>query len=154
MLYGGNTAGAVFGCLLAGFYLLRIYNMATATYFAAAINMVVAGVSFLLASQMSGSTPWNEEAVETPTADTPRWPIYLAIALSGATALGAEVVWTRLLGMLLLATVYVFSIILAVFLVGLAIGSAAGSWLIRRVRPQLALGWCQICCCSASRGPR
>ena len=32
LLYGGNTAGAVFGCLLAGFYLLRIYNMAVATY--------------------------------------------------------------------------------------------------------------------------
>ncbi len=52
--------------------------------------------------------------------------------------------WTRLLSMLLLGTVYVFSIILAVFLVGLALGSGAGSWLIKRVRPQLALGWCQI----------
>ena len=34
-LYGANTAGAVFGCLLAGFYLLRLYNTATATYVAA-----------------------------------------------------------------------------------------------------------------------
>jgi spermidine synthase len=142
-LYTGNTAGAVVGCLVAGFYLLRIYNMATATYFAAAINIVVAGVSFLLASQMSGATA-EEDVVESPTADSPRWPIYLAIGLSGATALGAEVVWTRLLSMLLLGTVYVFSIILAVFLVGLAIGSGAGSWLIKRVRPQVALGWCQI----------
>jgi spermidine synthase len=142
-LYTGNIAGAVIGCLVAGFYLLRIYNMATATYFAAAINVVVAGVSFLLASQMSGSTA-EEDAVEAPAGDSARWPIYLAIGLSGATALGAEVVWTRLLSMLLLGTVYVFSIILAVFLVGLAIGSGAGSWLIKRVRPQLALGWCQI----------
>jgi len=31
ILYGGNTAGAVTGCLLAGFYLLRIYNMAATT---------------------------------------------------------------------------------------------------------------------------
>ena len=143
-LYGGNTAGAVFGCLLAGFYLLRVYNMATATYVAAAINVVVAAVSFLLASQVSGSAAAEEARAPVETADTPRWPIYLAIALSGATALGAEVVWTRLLGMLLLGTVYVFSIILAVFLIGLAIGSGAGSWLIRRVRPQVALGWCQI----------
>jgi spermidine synthase len=142
-LYTGNTAGAVIGCLVAGFYLLRMYNMATATYFAAAINVVVAAISFLLASQMPGTTA-EEDVVKTPTADTPRWPIYLAIGLSGATALGAEVVWTRLLSMLLLGTVYVFSIILAVFLVGLAIGSGAGSWLIKRVRPQLALGWCQI----------
>ncbi len=142
-LYTGNIAGAVLGCLVAGFYLLRIYNVATATYFAAAINVAVACGSFLLASQMSASAV-SEEAPEASVAGSPRWPIYLAIGLSGATALGAEVVWTRLLSMLLLGTVYVFSIILAVFLVGLAIGSGAGSWLIKRVRPQLALGWCQI----------
>jgi spermidine synthase len=143
-LYTGNTAGAVIGCLLAGFYLLRIYDMATATYFAAAVNIAVAAMSFLLASRMAGDTV-VDEVVETPAEDAgSRWPVYLAIGLSGATALGAEVVWTRLLSMLLLGTVYVFSIILAVFLVGLAIGSGAGSWLIKRVRPQLALGWCQI----------
>ena len=44
--------------------------------------------------------------------------VYAAIAFSGLTALGAEVVWTRLLSLLLGATVYTFSIILAVFLTG------------------------------------
>ena len=48
------------------------------------------------------------------------------------------------MSMLLLATVYVFSIILAVFLTGLAIGGAGASWVIRRIRPQLALGLCQL----------
>ena len=43
------------------------------------------------------------------TATAGRWPIYIAIGLSGASALGAEVVWTRLMGMLLLATVCMFS---------------------------------------------
>ena len=33
--YAGNIAGATLGCLLAGFYLLRVFNMATATYVAA-----------------------------------------------------------------------------------------------------------------------
>ena len=56
---------------------------------------------------------------------TGAWPVYIAIAISGACALGAEVVWTRLLGLLLGATVYTFSIILAVFLGGLGIGGAA-----------------------------
>src|SRR5204863_215388 len=32
--YGGNTIGAVFGCLLAGFYLLRVHDMPTATFVA------------------------------------------------------------------------------------------------------------------------
>ena len=139
-LYGGNTAGAVIGCLLAGFHLLRVYNMATATYVAVAINLVVAAVSygFSFVARTTPPAPQRTEIVRG------RWPVYLTIALSGATALGAEVVWTRLLGMLMLATVYIFSIILAVFLTGLAIGSAAGSALLRRLRPQSALGWCQM----------
>src|ERR1700752_4046387 len=44
LFYGGNIAGAVFGSLLAGFYLLRLYDMATATYVAVAINLVVAAI--------------------------------------------------------------------------------------------------------------
>src|SRR5262249_40215913 len=41
-------------------------------------------------------------------------------------------------------TVYTFSIILAVFLLGLGIGSGAGALASRTVRPQLALGICQL----------
>jgi len=148
MLYGGNTAGAVFGCLLAGFYILRIYNMATGVFAAVAINLVVAAISFWLARR----TPSNSAATASETPDKPaaapddpaRWTIYVTIALSGAGALAAEVVWTRLMGMLLGATVYVFSVILAVFLIGLALGSWFGSWLLRATSPRAALGWCQV----------
>ena len=150
LLYGGNTAGAVLGCLVAGFYLLRIYDTATATYTAVAVNLIVAAVSFALASrtpERSGadentSEPTNESAQEE--AQPSRWTVHVTIALSGACALGAEVVWTRLMGMLLGNTVYVFSIILAVFLIGLAMGSGAASLLLQRLRPRVALGWCQI----------
>jgi spermidine synthase len=147
-LYGGNTVGAVVGCLAAGFYLLRLYDVAVATYVAVALNLVVAAASFALAAPMTEAEPVPEptvepaEAMEEPA--EPQWPVYAAIGLSGMGALGAEVVWTRLMGMMLGATVYVFSIILAVFLIGLAVGSAAGSWLLPKVRPRLALGWCQV----------
>jgi spermidine synthase len=71
--------------------------------------------------------------------------VYAAIALSGLTALGAEVVWTRLLSLTLGATVYTFSIILAVFLLGLGLGSGLGSLLSRTVEDaRRALGWCQL----------
>src|SRR6185436_5812249 len=46
--YGGNIAGAVFGSLLAGFYLLRVHDMATATYMAAALNCFVVVVAFIV----------------------------------------------------------------------------------------------------------
>ena len=54
--------------------------------------------------------------------------VYLGIALSGLCALAAEAIWTRLLGLLFGASVYAFSIILAVFLAGLGIGSGIGSF--------------------------
>jgi spermidine synthase len=150
LLYGGNTVGAVFGCLFAGFYLLRLYNMATATYVAAAINIVVALISFALAARTphhitaSGGDSAAAPAPTDAAVDADTWPVYVAIALSGATALGAEVVWTRLLGYLFGLTVYNFSIILAVFLIGLAIGSTVGSMMVRTVRARLALGWTQM----------
>jgi len=148
MLYGSNTVGAVTGCLLAGFYLLRVFDMATATFVAAAINGVVALVSW----KLSKSTPEHAPAetvvaqaeAAAPTDSRRFWPAYIAIALSGATALGAEVIWTRLLGLLFGATVYTFSIILAIFLVGIGIGSGIGSLVSRTMRPRTALGVCQI----------
>jgi len=145
-LYGANTAGAVLGCLLAGFYLLRLYNTAVATWFAVGVNLAVAAASYAI-SKRTPAPIWIGAAPVTPRRPglwARHWPVYVAIAISGAGALGAEVVWTRLMAMLLGSTVYVFSIILAVFLIGLAIGSGVGSALVRSVRPQLALGWCQV----------
>ena len=148
LLYGGNTVGAVFGCLLAGFYLLRIYNTATATYVAVAINLVVAAASFGLARRTPAQADAGGSDEDGEPAGPTQWTVYVTIALSGACALGAEVVWTRLMGMMLGSTVYVFSIILAVFLIGLALGSGGGAWLVRAVRgapgARLALGWCQV----------
>ena len=146
LLYGGNTAGAVFGCLLAGFYLLRVHDMAAATLVAAAINGAVALVSFGMASRTPHQAGAEEPAAAPVAEPAPRSrAVYVTIALSGACALGAEVVWTRLLGLLLGATVYTFSIILAVFLAGLGIGSGVAAALVRGVaRPRLALGCCQL----------
>ncbi len=137
--YGGNIAGAVFGCLLSGFYLLREYDVATATYVAIAINMAVAGLALVLATRTRHSAHAGQ------TSEVGPWEIYVAIALSGCCALAAEAVWTRILGLLLGASVYTFSIILAVFLVGLGVGSGFGSFLCRIVEhPRVALGWCQV----------
>ncbi len=144
--YAGNTAGAVAGCLAAGFYLLRVHDMSTATYVAAAINGVVALTAYGLAAVTSSQAKplaTEEDAGRHSRPGTGR--VYLAIGLSGMCALGAEVVWTRLLTLLIGATVYTFSIILAVFLAGIGIGGSAGAvWARGTERPGRALGWCQM----------
>jgi spermidine synthase len=144
LLYSANIAGAVIGCGFAGFYLLRVHDMAVATYAAAAINVAVALLGFALVAHTRYSAPDLQTETEVQRAPGAML-VYAAIALSGMTALGAEVVWTRLLSLLLGPTVYTFSIILAVFLVGLCAGSSAGSFIAARVRDaRLALAACQI----------
>jgi spermidine synthase len=141
--YGANILGAVIGCVLAGFYLLRVFDMATATYVAVAINAIVAIVGLVLSSR----SPHTVAAEVTTSSVVPVKArlVYVTIALSGVTAIGAEVVWTRLLSLMLGATVYTFSLILAVVLVGLGVGSSAGAYLARIARrPRALLGWCQL----------
>jgi spermidine synthase len=141
--YGGNIAGAVFGCLLAGFYLLRVYDMAFTTYVAVFINAAVGGIALLL-SQHAAYKPSDAPATAPARADGFK-AVYLVIGISGMCALGAEVVWTRLLATMMGATVYTFSVILAVFLVGLGIGSSVGSLIAgSTIRPRVALGLCQF----------
>ena len=147
--YGGNLAGAVAGSLLAGFYLLRVYDMPTATFVAVAFNAAVALIALALARRMPYVAPASAStAVVTMTPEAR--VVYVAIALSGMTALGSEVVWTRVLSLLFGGTVYTFSLILAVFLVGLGIGSTVGSELSRRVAsPRKVFGVCQLLLCAA-----
>jgi spermidine synthase len=145
--YGANIAGAVLGCLFAGFYLLRVYDMPTATYAAAAINAVVAWLSYRLSTRThyEPTPPAESPAVNASPVPAAARSVYVAIGLSGLTALGAEVVWTRLLSVMLGATVYTFSIILAVFLAGLGLGSGLASHFARQMKgPRVALGVCQI----------
>jgi spermidine synthase len=141
--YGSNIAGAVVGCVLAGFYLLRVFDMLTATYVAVAVNAAVALVAWLIAARAPHAATAGTAAVSLPSRAARA--VYLTIGLSGVTALAAEVVWTRLLSLMLGATVYTFSLILAVVLVGLGVGSSVGAWLARVIRnPGTALGWCQL----------
>lgn len=146
--YGGNIAGAVIGTLLAGFYLLRVYDMVTTTFVAVALNALVAGLGFILAK----SAPYESAGVakKDPVVAPGARVVYIAIALSGLTALASQVIWSRVLSLLIGATVYTFSLILAVFLVGLGIGSSLGSSMAHNLKhPRVALGWVQMLLCVA-----
>lgn len=149
-LYGANTLGAVLGSLIAAFYLLRVHDTMTATAAAAGLNFAAAGFAFAWARRHSYEPAAGIRPAGPRDASPGLGPVFVAIALSGLTALGAEVVWTRLLSLTMGGTVYVFALILAVFLGGLAAGSAAGAALARRTaRPLHALGWMQAALAAA-----
>ena len=145
-LYAANTFGGVIGCLLAGFHLLRLHDVWVATFVAVALNLAAAfwaaGLARRAISSRAATFPAAAPAV-APEAALARLDqgVLVAACLSGATALAAEVVWTRLLTLLLGGTTYTFSLILAGFLSGIGIGAAvAGN--LRPPRPWLA--WCQV----------
>ena len=142
LFYAGNTLGAVLGSLVAGFYLLRDYDVPTATFVAVGLNALVALTALVVAAvaPYGASAPTPESAKREPDSSA----IYIATAISGLTGLAAEVVWTRMLSLVIGGTTYAFSLILAAFLVGIALGSAVASVMARDARrARLALGWCQ-----------
>jgi spermidine synthase len=153
LLYGCNIAGAVAGCLIGGFFLLRLYDVVIATVAAAVFNAVVGGLSLWLASVTPASAEAEPAATPAPAeanadaarqARAARWWLLIAIGLSGAVSMGAQVVWTRICGLMLGGTVYVFSVILAVFLTGLGFGAGLGAYAGRKRDPRALLGWSQV----------
>src|SRR6478672_3847959 len=89
--YGGNIAGAVLGCVLAGFYLLRDHDMAFATYVAVVIDVAVAAAGLALAKATfyhGAEEPETSQSTE-PMVPKGAWPVLVTIGISGATALAA-----------------------------------------------------------------
>lgn len=123
--YTANTLGAVCGSLASGLYLLPRHDVTVATTVAAALNLLVAAVAIRLAGRVRYEVPQSvlESNPETasaadPVSITPLALVAVVIGISGATALGAEVIWTRLIALLFGPTLYTFSLILAVLLLG------------------------------------
>lgn len=145
VFYTANLAGAVAGCLAAAFYFLRVFDASVATAAAVALNLAVAAMAFVLARRVESHIP-PPDAARLPTGVAWRpAAIHVAIGVSGLCALASQVIWTRLLSLLLGATVYTFAIVLAVFLLALGIGSSAGAAIGRaRFPARAALGVCQL----------
>ena len=62
--YGGNIAGAVLGSLLTGFYLLRVYDIAIATFVGIAINVAVAAAAWWISKSTTHSAPESADDAE------------------------------------------------------------------------------------------
>jgi spermidine synthase len=143
LLYALNTAGAVVGTLLTGFVLIEHLGLWGSTLLAAGINLAAAGGAFALSRPASAEVRPRAVEREGPT-KRGRLLLWL-YAVSGFAALGLELVWNRMLILWFSNVTYTFSAMLAVYLVGLALGGAFGSWLVKRIkRPERAFVWGEI----------
>jgi spermidine synthase len=114
------------------------------------LNFAVGGLAILLATRATYEP--TEESTEVAAVERAEGStaVYVAIAVSGLTALASQVIWVRLLSLLFGATTYTFSLILGVFLFGLGIGSSLGAAISRNTaNPRVAFGWVQMALCLA-----
>ena len=130
--YAVNTLGAVTGCLATGLFALYYIGINSTVYLAGIID-IIAG-SLLLAlywkEQSTGTFGVTEvNSTEMSEGGSSRkklnFIIISAFTLSGFCSLAYEVLWTRVLSLVLGSSVYAFTIMLATFLVGLGLGSIA-----------------------------
>ena len=137
-LYSANTLGAALGALFTALVLLPAVGLAEGIYLMAALNVIVAAVAFLI--DRPRVVPSQAAAAEAPP--LVRTPIVL-VGMAGVASFIYEIFWTRVLVHHLGADVYAFGAMLAVLLLGIAIGAV----LVRRFpprRPGLAFALAQV----------
>ncbi len=144
LLYALNTAGAMTGTLLAGFWLLPALGVNGLLTVSVLLNLAIGALALLLSAETE-STP----VVKIPPAsgDAAKLPLALPLGLfvSGATAMIYEVGWTRILATVLSSSTYAFTMMLASFLFGIALGSwASKRYLASRAPDGIAWGWLQL----------
>ncbi len=140
LLYGVNTFGAVFGCLFTQFFAIRLFGVQGATVFAIGLNAMVFVLCYCrprVFYAMKSSQPETKKDKRKKEADTEVSPaisilVFIMFAYSGLAALSSEILWTRILVFPMGSTLYSFALILATFLLGIALGSLTANKLLGR----------------------
>ena len=150
LLYGADTAGAAIGALLTGFYLIKTVGHGGSVYVAAGLNLAVGLLAFLLDCRRPVTATFKKRKSDRRTrAARPSRAavlfVVLGMAVSGFCALAYQVLWTRLLLLVMDNSVYSFTIVLAAFLTGISLGGLLLAPLFRYIgRPVLVLALLQI----------
>ncbi|MDP3858330.1 MAG: fused MFS/spermidine synthase [Stagnimonas sp.] len=150
-LYFSNSLGAVFGVLTSGFVLIALVGLPGTSLTAGLVNIALAAAVWVLARTRAPSAATGVGAIETdpsetapPVAAPPRLLLWTAL-LTGAASFLYEIGWIRMLSLVLGSSTHAFELMLAAFILGLALGSFAIRGRIQGLRdPVRALGLIQV----------
>jgi spermidine synthase len=144
-LYMVNSAGAVVGTLAAGFYLVGAMGVHRTFGAVVVLDLAVGVAALVLARQARPAEPAPAAAVVAPDPGATDLGLLVAIGLSGFVSLALEVVWTRVLILVVGTSTYAFSTMLCVFLTGITLGGLLCSRFVDRVaQPRRLFGWLQV----------
>ncbi|MEW5854596.1 MAG: hypothetical protein AB2A00_37820 [Myxococcota bacterium] len=140
-LYAANTFGAVAGTLAATFAFFPAVGVHLTNVMAAGVDALVGIAAVAWWNSLGRPVPVVAATTSTRSAlQSAHLKVLWVYGMSGAVAMALEVVWTRSLAMVLGSSVHAFSLMLAAFLSGLAVGArVASSKLVSRLDPTRAL---------------
>jgi spermidine synthase len=135
VLYAANTAGAVTGVALSGLVLIPRLGLRATLLVAACVSLLAAlgAIGLQREPLPEGVRTRGERPLQ----------IWIVAFVTGAVALGVEVLWTRILVLYLGSSVYSFSLMLAVYLIGITAGSLVGASISSR-DPRRVLAGAQL----------
>lgn len=131
-LFAINNLGAVIGCFLAGFILIKTFGITASLYIAASINLINAIVVFVVSKRIPyGNEEGQTEVIQTYLPDETNSlsksmlkMVLWVFAIEGFATLAFEVIWTRIfIGFSFDKTTYFYSVIVLGFVFGLSLGS-------------------------------
>ncbi|MBT7579055.1 MAG: fused MFS/spermidine synthase, partial [Candidatus Marinimicrobia bacterium] len=145
-LYAINTIGAALGSVLSGFLLIKLWGVGGTLRFAVVMNFMIGGISFFVANLIAkrsalseNDTTEKDQVVSAPEINSGvhyshsyQVAALIIFAVSGFAAMAYEVIWARLLGLIIGPKTYSFTIVLTTFIVGLALGAMLFGWLADR----------------------
>ncbi|MGH9181347.1 MAG: fused MFS/spermidine synthase, partial [Acidimicrobiales bacterium] len=155
-LYSVNTLGAAAGAAVSGWWLLGSLGFTGTVRLAGLVNLGAAGVVLVLWRRTpetgpepgQAPAPTSEPAGAAATDDgVPEgrvWPWIALYGLTGAVALGLELVFFRIIDAVMRSNSYTFGHVLSLYLVLFGLGTAVGARLVRRAaRPDRWFLWLQ-----------
>jgi spermidine synthase len=136
ILYTANTLGAVAGAYLCGFWLIPSLGLTRTVLAAGATNLAVAAAVLAAAGRIVATGPVGAAAGPAlGGAEARRRGSFLVFfAVSGFVAIGYEIVWSKVFGIVMEGTLYGFAAVLSAFLLGIALGSLAVAPAVDRIR--------------------
>lgn len=165
-LYAINTFGAVVGAAMTGFLFLPLLGKASSNHIAVVANLVLGTLAVIFGMNQVVSTPTEEAPTPQPLGEggsgfgsppvatgvgasggNEQAPVsaaalkfaVLTFGITGFAALATQICWTRAISLAAGSSTYVFSLIVAVFILGLSFGGVWGARAAERTRDPLAL---------------